>query len=391
MRARWRNPAVVVNAETAGVGILHSLGPAGVEIITVEKRWPPKMGRFSRFVRRRFFYDPRRGETLASRLLEVAREIEGKGVLFPSTDLDLEELIIAREALAERYHVPAAAHIGTRIFEKNWQYELAERTGVPVPRNARFAGGAAPDVAGFRYPLIVKPSSRAEAAGDRVFRLRLLDTADDLTRCLEEIAREFPGREFQVGENIPGEPDQLYTVGAYSDREGRVLRCYTGRKITQWPYYHGMASVAESLALPEHVVEDARRLLEEARFHGISQVEFKYDPRDERYKLMEINGRSWLWVKLAAFSGVNLPLIQQYDLTGDPRLAAVVEAPQRQDRFFVYDFHVRLNDRADERAQIEEIGRAKTMVPAIFHPGEWKLGAVHRVMSQIKIWRGAGG
>lgn len=387
MSPRLRNPAVVVNAETAGIGIIHALGSAGVDIVTLEKRWPPKLGRFSRFARRRVTYDPRRGETMVKALLELAREFEGTGVLFPSTDLDLEELIGGHAALSARYHVPANPEIGTRIFEKNWQYELAERTGMPVPRNVRFAAGSQPDVTGFRHPLIIKPSSRAETAGDRVFRLRLLDSPDDLARCLEEVAREFPGREFQVGENIPGEPDQLYTVGSYSNRQGRVLRSYTGRKLTQWPYYHGMASVSESLALPPNVVDDARRLLEAARFHGISQVEMKYDARDQRYKLMEINGRSWLWVKLSAFSGVNLPLIQYYDLTGDARLQAAIDAPQANDRFFVYDFHVRLNDRADERARIAELAREKTMVPAIFHPGEWKLGAAHRVLSQLKLWK----
>lgn len=387
MSPRLRNPAVVVNAETAGIGILHALGTAGVDVVVLEKRWPPKLGRFSRFARRRVTYDPGRGETMVSALLALAREFEGTGVLFPSTDLDLEEMIRAHGVLSARYQVPANPDIGTRIFEKNWQYELAEKSGMPVPRNVRFAAGTQPDVAGFRYPLILKPSSRAETAGDRVFRLRLFDTADELARTLDEIARDFPGREFQLGENIPGEPDQLYTVGSYSNLGGRVLRSYTGRKRTQWPYYHGMASVAESLALPENVVDDARRLLEAARFHGISQVEMKYDARDQRYKLMEINGRSWLWVKLSAFSGVNLPLIQYYDLTDDARLQAALEAPQRNDRFFVFDFHVRLNDRADERALIESLRREKSEVPAIRHPGEWKLELAHRVLSQIKLWR----
>lgn len=390
MSGRLSDPAVVVNAETAGIGIIHSLGPAGVDIATVERRWPPKLGRFSRFVRRRATYRPERGETLADRLLRFADEFEGTGVLFPSTDLDLEELIAAREALSRRYHVPAAPDIGMRIFEKNWQYDLAERTGMPVPRNVRFAAATAPDVGAFRFPLILKPSSRAAHSGDRVFRLRILETRDELDRCLEEIAREFPGREFQVGENIPGEPDQLYTVGAYSNGDGKVLRTYTGRKITQWPYYHGMASVSESVALPAHVVDDARRLLEEARFHGISQVEMKYDPRDDQYKLMEVNGRSWLWVKLAAFSGVNLPLIQYYDLTGDARLGGALAEPQRNDRFFVFDFHVKLNDRADERARIDELARTKTMVPAIDHDRERLLGLVHRGTSWLRLRRRSG-
>ena len=42
-------------------------------------------------------------------------------------------------------------------------------------------------------------------------------------------------------------------------------------------------------------------------FHGVSQVEFKRDPRDGRFKLMEINPRLWQWHGLAAACGVDLP------------------------------------------------------------------------------------
>ena len=51
-------------------------------------------------------------------------------------------------------------------------------------------------------------------------------------------------------------------------------------------------------------------------FHGISQVEFKRDPRDGRYKLMEINPRLWQWHGLAAACGVDLPRIAYCDLLG---------------------------------------------------------------------------
>ena len=37
----------------------------------------------------------------------------------------------------------------------------------------------------------------------------------------------------------------------------------------------------------------------------MSQVEFKRDPRDGRFKLMEVNPRLWLWHGLAAALGVD--------------------------------------------------------------------------------------
>src|SRR5262245_59869066 len=123
---RLRTPAIVPNPGTAGVGLIHALSLGGVDIVTVGRSWPPLLGRFSRFSKRHVQYDPR-SETLAQCLLRVAGEIDGKGVLFPAIDVDIEAILLAQEPLSARYHVPAAPHIGADIFAKNWQYDIARR------------------------------------------------------------------------------------------------------------------------------------------------------------------------------------------------------------------------------------------------------------------------
>lgn len=382
------SPAVVLNPGTAGVGLIHALALGGVPTVTVGRRWPPLLGRFSRFPLRHFTYDPR-SEPLDAALLRVSERLDGKGVLFPAIDVDLEVLVRERERLAERFHVPCAPHIGMRIFDKDWQYELARRLGVPVPASVKFRGGELPDTRGLRFPLVVKPTVRTIEAGGRAFRLRVLEDPGRLRLCLEDLARKYADREFQLAENIPGEPTQLHTVGCYANRDGRVLRTYTGRKVSQRPYTHGDASIAETCSPDERVVDHARRLLEEARFHGISQVEFKLDPRDGEYRLMEINGRSWSWIKLAAFSGVNLPLIQYCDLTGDPRLEEALASPQRDDVFLVRDYLVQRNGLAIERRAVAELSRHKRRVSAVELDGEPILNFVHRVTCRLMPLLGA--
>ena len=67
--------------------------------------------------------------------------------------------------------------------------------------------------------------------------------------------------------------------------------------------------------MPE-VVGDALHLLRGFDYNGLSQVEFKRDLRDGRYKLMEVNARLWQWHGLATACGVDLPRIAYEDLTG---------------------------------------------------------------------------
>jgi len=371
------SPAVVLNPGAgAGVGLIHALALGNVPIATVSRSWPPILGRFSRHPVLRESYRPA-SETLVDALRALARRFAGRGVLFPGTDLDLETLMLARDRLEDRYVIPENRDIGDKIFEKNWQYGIAGEVDVPTPLHCFFAGGAAPDIAGFRYPMIVKPSTRGATAGDWVFRLRILQDEGELEALLAEIGREHPGREFQIAENILGEPDHLYTVGAYSNSQGRVLRTYTGRKLSQYPYHHGVASLAESIEVPDDVVAGAVRLLERMKFFGISQVEYKLDDRDGRYKLIEVNGRSWLWVKLAAFSGVNLPLIQYCDLAGAAGLDEAIASPQRYDRFYLHDLHVHLNNNPVEKARLAEISRQKECVRANQQSGDVLLNLVY--------------
>ncbi len=382
--------AIVPSPGTAGVGLIHALSLGGVEIVTVGKRWPPLLGRFSRFPSRHVAYDPS-SESLADCLVRIAGQFDDKPVLYPAIDTDLEPIVEARARLRESYHVPAADHIGADIFAKNWQYDLAEREGVPIPRSTRFLAGDTPDLGEYRYPLIVKPSARTESDGGRAFRLKVFDEPAAFESFLQELERDHAGREFQVAENIPGDPTTLCTVGSYSNRDGKVLRTYTGRKVSQHPYTHGDASVAESIELPDVAIEQAVKLLEGARFHGISQVEFKYDARDDLYKLIEINGRSWSWIKLTAYSGVNLPLIQHYDLTGDARLEEELTRQQRYDVFLVREQLIRLNRLPLERQLIADLESRKERTSAVYDKRDPLLSAVYGAADLLgRVRRGPG-
>ncbi|MCX6373784.1 MAG: hypothetical protein NTX16_12065, partial [Actinobacteria bacterium] len=64
--------------------------------------------------------------------------------------------------------------------------------------------------------------------------------------------------------------------------------------------------------------EAGLRLLHELGFWGVSQVEFKRDPRDGRYCLMEVNARHWLWHSLSTVCGVDLSYAAYADVIGRP-------------------------------------------------------------------------
>jgi predicted ATP-grasp superfamily ATP-dependent carboligase len=98
--------------------------------------------------------------------------------------------------------------------------------------------------------------------------------------------------------------------------DGRALGLFCGRKLRQAPRGIGTCRVGEAVWVDE-VVEAAQRLLRAFDYTGLSQVEFKRDARDGRYRLMEINPRLWQWHGLATACGIDLPRIAYADLVGE--------------------------------------------------------------------------
>jgi predicted ATP-grasp superfamily ATP-dependent carboligase len=44
-------------------------------------------------------------------------------------------------------------------------------------------------------------------------------------------------------------------------------------------------------------------------YTGLAEVEFKYDQKDGRYKLLDVNPRAWTWQELCAAAGVDFPYL----------------------------------------------------------------------------------
>jgi len=150
-----------------------------------------------------------------------------------------------------------------------------------------------------------------------------------------EIAHTHAAHKLVLQEIIPGDDSQLYTYGSCRLRNGGFAAEFGGRKLRQHPVNFGGAICAESLDNPA-LEEDGRRLLDELELIGPSQVEFKLDHRDGKFKLMEVNARLWRWHGLAAYCGVNLAHAAYLDALG--KAGSITQRPTRSGRW-VYSYY----------------------------------------------------
>jgi D-aspartate ligase len=296
-----RPPAVVVGVGwVAGLAAIRSLGRAGVPVLAVDDR-PSALGFRSRYAQARLAPDRiGRRDDFVRFLAEL-----GEGVAFPTHDDDLETIARHRGQLRLTCPFPDWDLLG-RMQDKRHQLAVAAEVGVAAPRSADEPTGE------LGFPVLLKPSD--PAAFRRRFGVKAFRCASR-----EELERRFDdARDHRplIQEWIPGGDDTLYTVGSYLAKDGEPLGLFSGRKLRQTPREIGTARVAEGRWLPE-LVEDALRLLRGLGFFGISQVELKRDPRDGRFKLIEVNPRLWEWHGLAVACGVDLPRLAYLDAIGE--------------------------------------------------------------------------
>jgi predicted ATP-grasp superfamily ATP-dependent carboligase len=308
-------PAIVIGVTWAnGLGLIRSLGEAGVPVLALDSRSEP-IGFSSRYVTRALVCpDP---EEKAREFLEFMGELglalEYKGVLFLTRDQDVSVVSQNQELLERHFHIPFAQWtVVSRIVDKQGQYAVARAADVPLPetffpQNDDELEDAVNKVP---YPAIIKPAYHvkfSERFGVKGF------VAEDPAAALRAFRRGANyGYQMMLQEIIPGDANRLYTYGSYLDRNGRPLGQFTGRKLRQNPRMFGTCRVGESCPAPD-VAALGLRLLHALDYWGISQVEFKLDPRDDQFKLMEVNARSYQWQHLATACGANLALLAYRD------------------------------------------------------------------------------
>lgn len=327
--ARLGRPAALVVdvGWVNGLAAIRSLGRAGVPVLALDHR-PSALGFRSRYARPVLCPDPQDEDAFVSFLAELGEELEAPAPVFATHDEPLNAIARGAGRLGERFRYPFPAwDVLARIQSKREQLAAAERAGVAVPRTAAPGSAAearkAADELG--YPVLVKPSVTEgfkRRFGRQAFRC---ENGAEAERAYAEAEQYEP----LVQEFLPGGDETLYTLGSYLADDGEPLGLFSGRKLRQTPPGVGTCRVGEAV-WEEGVVEQGLSLLRALEHKGLSQVEFKRDPRDGVLRLMEVNPRLWQWHGLAAACGVDLPRIAYEDLVGERPAPASMNGKRRR-------------------------------------------------------------
>lgn len=299
-------PAVVIGTHTMGLGVIRALGRMGVPVIALYYR-RDDMGFVSRYVQESIHVPHPEAEEVRfiECLMDLASRVPGSP-LIPVSDESLKIVSRNKPLLQDHFKVACAEwEITRKLLEKNLTYKLAQSAGVPIPRTGTPASMAEAISLGddLGFPCLIKPVESHSYY--ELFRRKMVrvENAAQLVAAYREA--ELAGFLVMLQELIPGEDSFGANYNSYFCN-GQPAVEFTAKKVRNAPPGLGSPCAAVSQEICA-VLDPGRRILKAVNFSGYSCIEFKRDPRDGIYKLMEVNGRHNLSTLLAVSCGINFP------------------------------------------------------------------------------------
>jgi predicted ATP-grasp superfamily ATP-dependent carboligase len=314
-------PVIVVGAGLSALGAIRLLGRAGIPAycygaaqIEARSRW----------------YRPAPGcdtvsarpERLASYLLQAPFET---AVLLPASDAAVRAIATLPESLVWRF--PASVSpikVAEQITDKARFAEALERLAEPGPRTWRIDGVS--DIAALAEAdlegAFLKPvDSASYMAAFGVKGTRVASREDAMAKAERALSE---GHRMVLQEYIPsidssGRRGDHVLIDGFIDRHGNMTAMFARRRQRMFPLDFGNTSAMISIPIEEvaGAAQSLARIATGLGCRGIVSGEFKQDPRDGVYKLLEINSRVWWFVEYAGRCGVDLCTMSYRDALGE--------------------------------------------------------------------------
>jgi ubiquinone/menaquinone biosynthesis C-methylase UbiE len=121
-----------------------------------------------------------------------------------------------------------------------------------------------------------------------------------------------------IQEYIPGGDDQVYIFNGYFNQDSECLAAFTGYKVRQFPIHVGCASLGDC-TWNEEVAHITTDFMKRIGYKGILDIGYRLDPRDDRYKVLDINPRVGQAFRLfIAQNGMDVVRTLYQDMTAQP-------------------------------------------------------------------------
>lgn len=312
-----RTGAVVIGGNYRSLGIVRSLGRHGIPVWVLKDEH--RIASTSRYASHSEYWPALTEADQRDYLLNLGTRYQLDGwAIFPTTDESAALVARHHSTLAEQFRLTTPEwDVMCWAYDKRLTYHLAAELQIDHPRTCYPTSRAAVEQLDCDYPVILKPAIKEQVNRFTIEKAWRITDRQSLIRRYDQACDLVDPGVIMVQEMIPGNGESQFSFAALCE-DGRPVASLVARRARQYPLDFGQASTyVETVDQPD-VERLARRLLAAMKYTGLVEVEFKQDPRDGRFKLLDVNARVWGWHTLGRRVGLDFPYLTWAYIHGDP-------------------------------------------------------------------------
>jgi len=228
-------------------------------------------------------------ETYARNLV-INKEKLDKRIVFNYVDLDFLDSLMMKDLFYEKYG-------NSGLLPKTIIYNLENELKID-----------------FDFPVIIKPSNvisfnHIDFPGKK--KIYKLNSLEEVKKTINYFKESNYNDTLIIQEYIPGDDSNLHDSVVYSNKEGKC-EFISFAQIGLQEHTSKMVGNAACLingfttnGYDQNIVLKFKEFMEKINFKGLAEIDIKYDCRDKKYKILEINarqGRCSYYVNIAGFN-----------------------------------------------------------------------------------------
>jgi D-aspartate ligase len=220
------------------------------------------------------------------------------------------------QSLRRLLRIPTADWQAVQVaWDKRNLYRVASELEVPAPRSWLVTDNGELTSDDVRFPVAIKPAIKEHFIYATKAKAWRANDASELARRIAEAKRFLDPRELIIQDLVPGDGRQQYAYCAFF-KEGRAVASMAVRRRRQHPPEFGRASTFVETVEEPLLEQLSERFLRRIGYYGLVELEYKLDPRDGRFKLLDVNARTWGYHSLGFRAGVDFPALLHADQLG---------------------------------------------------------------------------
>lgn len=261
-------------------------------------------------------------EIFVTTLNSYAKNQTVEKIILIGTSDELVRLIIEnKEKLNKKYvHNYPSLEILNKLLVKDTFYQAFEGSGLEFPKTYIYPCGKGEKldnskIESLMYPLIVKPGNNIQYhihKFDGMYKVYKVHTKEELEEVISKIENAGYSNNLVIQEFIPGDDCALFDSVFYCSKEKKVQLITLAQIGLQERNPGGIGNCTllvngfNEHGFEEKIVEPLKAFMEKIGYQGFAEFDLKYDSRDGKYKVLEINPRQARSSYYLAAAGHNL-------------------------------------------------------------------------------------